>query len=172
MPSPLEVLGLAPGPSRPEGGAVARTFTFDAPAMDPAAWAAFGEHLSVSAEHLRNWARVSAKGSVRDVEAVVTGIAATVAAAPPGAVPAMRVRLTAADELFVREVLRRGLQRAVNEIPDVPHQWRTEAAKRGMSSLLLAWDLLIDFSDPQTGYRPRRPGHGSGCWPRVTRRAR
>ncbi len=156
MRSQLEALGLVPGAARPEGGAVARTFTFDPPAMSAADWAAFAAHVSRSAVNFENALRGQGLARARDPLAVVQGIASTVAAAPPGGpVPTMRIALSDADQRLVRSWLSRSLMRAGDESASGDRPGTNDAARLGTGALLDQWESFIGYADPVTGRRAR-----------------
>jgi len=124
--------------------------------MDAADWQQFGDHLRRSATHFENWCRASGTASVRDVEAVIRGLADTVASAPPGGpVPRMRIALNEADLKLVRSWLSRSLMRAGDESPSGDRPGTSDAARTGVGTLLDQWESHIRWRDPVTGRRAR-----------------
>jgi hypothetical protein len=130
-------------------------FRFDAPLMDPDDWALFGRHLQRSATYLENWARMQGTARMADPLAVARGLADTIAAAPPGAVPVMKVTLDDADQKLIRTWLSKSLMRAAAESPTGDRPGHSDAARHGVGELLDQWESFIKWRDPLTGRRAR-----------------
>jgi hypothetical protein len=131
-------------------------FRFDAPPMSPDDWEQFGRHLKLSAVHFEQWCRMMGTAGVRDIEAVIRGMADTIAAAPPGGpVPVMRIALNDTDQKHVRAVLSKSLLRAGDESPSGDRPGHSEAARVGVGALLDQWESFIRYRDPLTGRRAR-----------------
>ena len=118
---------------RPAEAAAWQRFEFSWPASG-ADWAAFAAHVKGSAERFLGTTR-TAQGTVADLEAVVSGWAAKVAASPPGEPVTCQVRLGAADRAVFRRFLEASRNRANAEGAHGPES--------GVQAALDAWDRAV-----------------------------